>query len=185
MRILTALTYYRPHISGLTIYTERLAKALARRGHDITVLTSQFDPHTPREEVKDGVMIVRAPVLMRVSKGVIMPTIGVLASQLVMKNDLVHLHLPQFDAAGIALRGRLLKKPTVLTYHCDLKMPPGLFNKTANYAIHLMNHLAALSSHRIVTYTQDYASNSPYTKRYFRKVHTILPPVELPSASQA
>ncbi|HEX6306001.1 MAG TPA: glycosyltransferase family 4 protein, partial [Anaerolineales bacterium] len=103
----------------------------------------------------------------------------------VMKNDVVHLHLPQFDAAGIALRGRLLKKPTVLTYHCDLKMPPGLFNKTANYAIHVMNHLAAFSSHRIVTYTQDYASNSPYTKRYFRKVHTILPPVELPSASQA
>lgn len=185
MRILTALTYYRPHISGLTIYTERLAKALARQGHEVTILTSQFDPHTPREEVKDGVMIVRAPVLMRVSKGVIMPTIGVLASQLVMKNDVVHLHLPQFDAAGIALRGRLLKKPTVLTYHCDLKMPPGLFNKTANYAIHVMNHLAALSSHRIVTYTQDYAINSPYAKRYYPKVHTILPPVELPSASQA
>lgn len=184
MRILTALTYYRPHISGLTIYTERLARALASRGHEVTVLTSQFDPHTPREEVKDGVKIVRAPVLTRVSKGVIMPTIGVLASQLVMKNDVVHLHLPQFDAAGIALRGRLLDKPTVLTYHCDLKMPPGLFNKTANYAIHMMNHLAALCSHRIVTYTQDYAVHSPYTRRHVHKVHTILPPVELPSTSQ-
>ena len=32
MRILTALTYYRPHTSGLTIYAERLAKALVERG---------------------------------------------------------------------------------------------------------------------------------------------------------
>lgn len=184
MRILTALTYYRPHISGLTIYTERLAKALARRGHEVTILTSQYNHSTPRFEVQDGVKIVRAPVLMRISKGVIMPTIGLLASRLVLSNDVVHLHLPQFDAAGIALRGRLLKKPTVLTYHCDLKLPPGLFNRAANYAVHLMNHLAAITAHRIVTYTEDYAYNSPYARRYFRKVCTILPPVELPATTQ-
>jgi glycosyltransferase involved in cell wall biosynthesis len=183
MRILTALTYYRPHISGLTIYTERLAKALARRGHEVTILTSQFDRSTPREEVKDNVLIVRAPVLMRISKGVIMPTIGLLATRLVLENEIVHLHLPQFDAAGIAFRGRMLSKPTVLTYHCDLKLPPGLFNRTANYAVNLMNHLAALSAHRIVTYTDDYARHSPYAKRYYGKVHTILPPVELPAVS--
>ena len=29
MKILTVLTYYRPHTSGLTIYAERLARALA------------------------------------------------------------------------------------------------------------------------------------------------------------
>ena len=33
MRLLFALTYYRPYTSGLTIYVERLAKAMARRGH--------------------------------------------------------------------------------------------------------------------------------------------------------
>ena len=32
MKILTVLTYYRPHTSGLTIYAERLARAFARRG---------------------------------------------------------------------------------------------------------------------------------------------------------
>jgi hypothetical protein len=29
MRILHVLTYYRPHVSGLTIYVERLARSLA------------------------------------------------------------------------------------------------------------------------------------------------------------
>jgi len=38
MKILIVLTYYRPHISGLTIYAERLAKAFAVRGHEVTVL---------------------------------------------------------------------------------------------------------------------------------------------------
>ena len=32
MKILEVLTYYRPHISGLTIYVERLSKALAAQG---------------------------------------------------------------------------------------------------------------------------------------------------------
>ncbi|MDX9865329.1 MAG: glycosyltransferase family 4 protein, partial [Anaerolineaceae bacterium] len=157
MRILTGITYYRPHTSGLTIYAERLAKALAKRGHEVTVLTSQFDKELLREEVVEGVRIVRAPVLFRISKGVVMPTFGALASKLVMEHDVIQLHLPQFDAAGVALRGRLLRKPTVLTYHCDLRMPPGLLNMAANQGVLLMNELAARFTHRIVTYTQDYA----------------------------
>ena len=43
MKILTVLTYYRPHTSGLTIYAERLAKAFVARGHEVTVMTTQFE----------------------------------------------------------------------------------------------------------------------------------------------
>jgi glycosyltransferase involved in cell wall biosynthesis len=183
MRILVVLTYYRPHISGLTIYAERLARAWARRGHIVTVLTSRYDDSLPSDEVKDGVRIVRAPVLFRLSKGVVMPTFGALANRLVAENDVIQLHLPQFDAAGVALRGRLLKKPTIITYHCDLLMPPGLLAWSANMAVKVMNNLAALSCHRIVTYTQDYAENSPYLNRYMGKLKVIPPPVEMPVVS--
>ncbi len=185
MRILVVLTYYRPHISGLTIYAERLAKAWARRGHIVTVLTSRYDPNLPEDEIREGVRIVRAPVLFRLSKGVVMPTFGALASKLVAENDVIQLHLPQFDAAGVALRGRLLKKPTVITYHCDLLMPPGLLAWTANQAVRVMNNLAALACHRIVTYTRDYAENSNYLNRYLHKLQVIPPPVELPAVSAA
>ena len=44
MKLLIVLTYYRPHISGLTIYAERLAKAMVKRGHQVTVLTSRYLP---------------------------------------------------------------------------------------------------------------------------------------------
>jgi len=65
MKILTVLTYYRPHTSGLTIYVERLARTLVKRGHQVTVLTSQYEPQLAPEEFIDGVRIVRAPVLLR------------------------------------------------------------------------------------------------------------------------
>ncbi|WP_448594066.1 glycosyltransferase family 4 protein [Thermoflexus hugenholtzii] len=180
MKILVALTYYRPHISGLTIYVERAARALAARGHEVLVLTSQYDRRLPLEEVRDGVRIRRVPVLMRVSKGVIMPTIGWWATRLARWADVLWLHLPQFDAAGIALRGRLFRKPVVLTYHCDVTLPPGWLNRVANQAVHLMDHLAARLADVIVSYTEDYARHSPYLSRYLAKVRVIPPPVEIP-----
>lgn len=184
MKILIALTYYRPHISGLTIYAERLAKAFARRGDDVTLLTSRFEPNLPLQEEVDGVKIVRVPVLFRLSKGCIMPSFMGIASRLVRESDVVLLHLPQFEAASVAFEGHLLKKPTVTTYHCDLLMPPGIISRLANIGIHLMNHFTGIFSHRIVTYTQDYADNSRFLRRYLSKVHIIPPPVVLPEASQ-
>ena len=73
MRILAALTYYQPHISGLTIYVQRLAKALVDMGHSVTILTSQYDPALPLDELLDGVRVKRVPVAFRLSKGVVVP----------------------------------------------------------------------------------------------------------------
>src|SRR3990172_192734 len=183
MRILTVLTYYRPHTSGLTIYADRLAKALVKRGHQVTVLTSQFDKSTPLEETQDGVRIRRVPVLLRISKGVIMPAIGPIASEEIDKHDWLLLHLPQFDAAGLALRGRLRKKPTVIIYHSDLKLPKGVFNLLVSTVINLANDLAARFTPRISSYTEDFASHSPYLRRFADKVRVISPAVELPEAT--
>ena len=181
MKILTVLTYYRPHTSGLTIYAERLAKAFVKRGHEVTVMTTQFEPGLPREENMEGVRVIRIPVLLRVSKGVIAPTFGWVATQLVAQHDVVQLHLPQFDAPGVAFRARLFGKPAVLTYHCDLDLPPGLFNRLVNTVVHFQNNMAGILSNHIVTYTQDYADHSPFLSRYKSKLTPILPPVELPT----
>jgi glycosyltransferase involved in cell wall biosynthesis len=183
MKILTVLTYYRPHTSGLTIYVERLAKSLVKLGHEVTVLTSRYDKTLPLEEIQDDIRIIRAPVLFRVSKGVIMPTFGWMAWKLVASHDVVHLHLPQFDAAGIALRGRILKKPTLLTYHCDLLLPRSVFNKIINAVVQMMNYLTGLLAERIGAYTDDFADHSPFLQRFKEKVRVILPPVIMPNAA--
>lgn len=185
MRFLIELTYFRPHTSGLTIYAARLGKALVKRGHQVTVLTSQYQRQLPREEVMDGMRVVRVPVAFRISKGVVMPQFGFIAQKLVMENDVISLHLPQLDAAGLAIRGRLFKKPTIITYHCDLKMPPGFISRAANLGVRVMNNLAAIFTHSIVSYTQDYVDHSNYLRRYTNKIRIISPPVILPPASMA
>jgi glycosyltransferase involved in cell wall biosynthesis len=186
VKVLIVLTYYRPHTSGLTIYAERLAKGLVALGHEVTVMTS----HThvtrshPVDTMEDGVRVVRVPVLFRISKGVIMPTFGLWATRLVLEHDVVCLHLPQFDAAGVAARGRLFGKPTTLTYHCDLKLPPGLFNRVVNQVVHVMNRLAGRLTDRVVAYTEDFAEHSPYLQSFSDKIEVIPPPVELPEIGE-
>jgi glycosyltransferase involved in cell wall biosynthesis len=186
MKVLIVLTYYRPHTSGLTIYAERLAQGLAARGHQVTVLTSHTHVarSNPVDTTEGGVRVVRVPVLLRISKGVIMPTFGLWATRLVLEHDIVCLHLPQFDAAGVAARGRLFGRPTTLTYHCDLKLPPGLFNRIVNQVVHVMNRLAGRLTDRVVAYTEDFAEHSPYLRAFKDKIEIIPPPVELPEIGE-
>jgi glycosyltransferase involved in cell wall biosynthesis len=185
MHILIALTYYRPHYSGLTIYVERQAHALAARGHQVTILTSRFDRSLPKEEVQDGVRIVRLNVGRHISKGVIMPAMPNYAWKLAREADVVNLHVPQFDAAPIALLCHLMGKPVVLTYHCDLHLPHGFVHWVANRVSNVANHIAARLSNVVVHNTLDYAEHSPFLSHYLNKLIPVYPPVELTPAGTA
>lgn len=184
MKVLEVLTYYRPWVSGLTIYVERLSRALVEQGHDVTVLTAQYDPSLPRYDEMHGVKVIRIPVALRISKGVIMPDFGPMAWKLARQADVLHLHLPQFDAPGLALRGRLLGKPVVLTYHCDLQLPVGFFNKVVDRVVQFQNQMAGKLADVVATYTRDYAVNSPYLSQFVdRKLAIIPPPITLDPAT--
>ncbi|RPI33153.1 MAG: glycosyltransferase family 1 protein [Chloroflexota bacterium] len=185
MHIFTALTYYRPHYSGLTIYAERLARALHERGHHVRVLTSRFKRNLAPREICNGVEVIRPSVLLRVSKGVIMPAMPFLAWRSIRQADVVHLHLPQLDAAYMAVMAWLAGKPVILTYHCDLALPRGIVHYLANLASHLANHISARFADVIVTNTRDYAEHSFFLRRYLSKVRAIFPPVEMAGVSEA
>jgi glycosyltransferase involved in cell wall biosynthesis/trans-aconitate methyltransferase len=182
MRVLFALTYYRPHVSGLTIYAQRLAEALAARGAAVTVLTSRYDAALPREEHLGGVRVVRAPVAVRAGKGVVMPTFPALAWRLLRDHDVVGIHVPQLEAALVALLARRQGRPCVITYHCDLRLPPGMVNRATDHAVAVMHRLAAHLAHRVVAYTQDYAAHSAFLRGVPGKVVVIPPPVDMPTA---
>lgn len=185
MRILVALTYYRPYTSGLTLYAERVARALLAMGHQVTIVTSRHDPALPAEEVMDGVRVFRANVAFRISKGPVMPGMLFLCWKLMQSANLIHLHLPQLDAAGLAIMGRLLGKRVVSTYHCDLQLPTGIINRMANWGVTLANHIAASLSDRIATNTLDYAEHSSLLRRYLGKVTQIYPPAVIQPPTQA
>ncbi len=183
MRILMSLTYYRPHTSGLTIYVERLSRELAARGHFVTVLTSQHDPSLPREEWLDGVRIVRCPVAVTLRKGPIMPRFAALAAQLVRRHDLVSVHLPQVESVLVAAAAELLRKPSVLTYHCDLELPSGKLNTALNGAVAGSGRVTGRLVDSVVAYTEDYATHSAFLQRFVQKLRVIPPPVTIGNPS--
>src|SRR5690349_22492726 len=49
LKILISLLYYVPHRTGLTIHVQRVAEELARRGHEVTVLTARYKQSLPRD----------------------------------------------------------------------------------------------------------------------------------------
>lgn len=179
MKILTALTYYKPYISGLTIYAARVAEAWARAGHEVTVLTSRHSAEQPIVEMINGVRVVREPVLLKISKGAVMPKFWLDAAKYVQEADVINIHLPQLESALLARLGRKYGKKVVLTYHCDLQMPSGVINSLANKGVLWMNDLAFRSCDAVVTNSQDYADHSEILTKVKDKVHIIQPPVEL------
>lgn len=183
MKILFALTYYRPHVSGLTIYVQRLAEALAARGHQVTVLTSRYDPALPLEEIINGVRVVRVPVAFRISKGAIMPGYPAVAIRLLREHDIVAGNLPNtpIEALLLPLLARfVVRRPITMTYHCDVNLPSGLFNRLVDEIVFLSNVAAASLADRVVAYTHDYATHSRLLRRFTQKREVIPPPVDMP-----
>lgn len=181
MKVLLALYYYRPYISGLTVYVERLAEGLARRGHHVTVLTSRYDPALPMEEWSNGVRVIRVPVAFRVSKGVVSPSLGLVATKLLREHDVLSIHLPNVDAPGLTIRAHRRNRPVTLTYHCDINLPPGPFNRLVDQGVFIAHFVAACLADRIIAYTQDYAMHSRLLSRFGHKLAVIPPPVVMPS----
>ena len=173
LRVLIALTYYRPHVSGLTVYAERLARGLARRGHRVTVLTSRFAPGLVAREVVDGVEVVRIPVASKLSKGVVMPLFPAYAAAFVARSDVVNIHMPQLEASLLAALALARRRGIVLTYQCDLRLPHGLVNRVVEASLRPLNQLAASAAHAIVVTSEDYASHSGFLSRHAAKIRPI------------
>jgi glycosyltransferase involved in cell wall biosynthesis len=187
VKILFVLTYYRPHVSGLTIYVERLARTLAGRGHQVTVLTSQYAKSLAREEVAEGIRVVRVPVLFRFNKGVAMPSFAAVAMREIRAHDVVSIHLPQVEGALATWLARRAGRRPILTYHCDLQMPPVWYGRIVDRLTYWNNLAAGRLADVIVAYTEDFATHSPFLSRFLAegKVQVILPPVVIPEPRPA
>ena len=58
MRILMLSHGYPPTISGVSIVAQKVARAMVRRGHEVTVVTASRDGQSAREE-DEGVILER------------------------------------------------------------------------------------------------------------------------------
>ena len=184
MRILFALTYFCPYISGVTVCIQRLAEGLIARGHEVTILTSRYDNTLPEEETSAGVHIRRLPVFLRISKGALMAGYYAQAKSLVRHHDVVVMNLPNtpLEAWLLPLIAWRLGKPLLGTHHCDVVLPPGIFNSVVGAVVNVSNRLATSRIDGIVSYTYDYAAHSPLLRHLADRCEVIAPPIPIEPA---
>lgn len=179
-RILMAVTYYWPHRTGLTLHAQYVAEALAARGHKVTVLTSQFLNTLPRDQLLNGVRVVRLRTAARVSRGVVMPGFPVAARRLLGQHDVVSIHSPMAEAPLLAGMARLMDRRVVMTHHGDLHLPSGGLNVLIERTLDGLLGAAAKWSDRLIAYSDDYAEHSKTIRPHLEKTSAIYPPILLP-----
>jgi glycosyltransferase involved in cell wall biosynthesis len=181
MNVLMALDYYRPNVSGLSLYVERLSAALLRRGHHVTVLTHRHRPELPLEENEGGVRVVRAPVAARLGKALLSPALVAAAARELEHADVFHLHAPLVPAVPLSLLATHRQVPLVITYHCDLRPPPGLAQRAVEAVARASQNFALDRAATVVTYTEDYARHTDSLAERPERVTWVLPPVPDPA----
>jgi len=91
MRILFLSRLYWPHRGGVEKHVEKISEQLIKAGHEITVITEQYDPELPLEETYHQVKIIRIPYFALKSK-LSLWTWMENHIDLVDAADLVHIH---------------------------------------------------------------------------------------------
>ncbi len=180
MRILTALTYYLPHWTGLTRYAALLAEGMAARGHDVTVLASQHTPSLALESTLNGVRVKRLPSLGRLSRGQCMPSFPMTFLHELARCDIVQIHTPLLASGFIAAMCVKQGKPFVLTHHGDLRLPGGFINSLIARMVVAQMTYAMRHANVVVTYSEDYARHSPLLSQCTERLATIPPPIPPP-----
>ena len=167
MKILMAIDYYRPNVSGLTLYVEHLAEGLVRRGHDVRVLTHRHLPELPareRRERRDASSAPRWP--LRVGQGARRrrrswrgrsPSCPARTSSTSTPRSSTRCRSRSSAAT--------LRVPIVVTYHCDLQPPPSRGQSLVDVLARASQHFALERADRVITYTEDYARNTRPLRR--------------------
>jgi glycosyltransferase involved in cell wall biosynthesis len=179
--LLIALNYYAPYVSGLTNAARDVAEGLAARGKRVRVVTTQHEPDLPRHEVVNGVHVQREPVLATFGKGVISPGYVRAAIAATRHARVVNLHLPMLEAGPIA---RFSAAPVVLTYQCDVSLPPGRVNDVQRVVIDGSSRLAMRHAAAVGVTSDDYAEHSRLWPAMRGKTAAIPAPCHLRTGGQ-
>ena len=165
MRIAQVSPWFRPHIGGVETHVASISRELARRGHDVTVLTSRYDRSLPEREDWQGLRIVRVKTRSVMFRTPIAPATKRAIESL--HADVVHAHSPPpLSAYYAAKASRRRGLPFVVTYHCDIEVPSifgpiveSLYRSTLGYS-------TTRRADRIVMSTSTYAATSRAVWRY-------------------
>jgi glycosyltransferase involved in cell wall biosynthesis len=159
MKIIQVAPYFQPHIGGVESHVLEISLELHRRGHEVTVFTSQYTPDLPLKEDLDGVLVRRIKPIFNVFTTPVTPK---LRNELVNTPcDIVHAHIPPPFVEFFSARARNKTKiPLVLTYHCDLELPNFLNKIISGFYRRTFGHYSLIYTDKIVVTSKTYAATS-------------------------
>jgi D-inositol-3-phosphate glycosyltransferase len=159
MRILLVSANFAPHVGGVERFTEVLAGALARRGHEVAVVCCTFGGAPTRED-RDGFSIHRIPSTYVVDRTLNVPyplpnpvTLLTTLSRAMPGADVVHVQDTLYATSLPALlMARRRGIPSVLTQHVAfVPQAKPLVDGAQRAAIATLGHCARLAS-AVATY---------------------------------
>lgn len=163
------LTYHLPNVSGLTMSAHQVARAVQARGHDVAVVTGRSPADLPAREIMDGMEVTRVRAWGRLGKALIMPGYAAALWRAMRGRSFVNVHLPNMDAAIIAVTARLRGRRLIVSYISS--MSKAGFGARLMRAVAAMSHLVAGAlAERIVVTSADYAEQSTFCRIFRRKV---------------
>ncbi|MGG1877266.1 glycosyltransferase family 4 protein [Paenibacillus cisolokensis] len=172
MNILIVLNYYYPYISGLSECAKSLAEELAEE-HNVTVITAKHDKNLPEFEEINGVNVIRANLMFKISKGYVSVDFLKKFRKYQKEADVVNLHLPMAEAAALSY----LTNPNklVITYQCDVNLPKSLINSIIVKCMDMSSCISFKRAKKIVVSSFDYAKNSRVLPKYKDKWEEVHP----------
>ena len=152
-----ALNYYLPHTSGLTDVARRVAEKLVEDGVKVCVICQRHDKALSKFETINGVDVVRASVIAKISNGLLSFTFPFLVRRYVKSAQLLHLHAPMLEAGLISLITRTKK---IISYQCDFVAPKSFVGSWIEKILDLSSKIALKQSAVSIVSSKDYALNS-------------------------
>jgi glycosyltransferase involved in cell wall biosynthesis len=160
VRILLVSAYGLPHIGGVEVIIDELARQLTSRGHEITHVTSSAGAGVDDHDTPYGVLRIHAANLLETRLGVpypiFAPRLLTLLRREIARADVVHAHgfiYPGTVAAfGIARRA-VRPPPLVLTEHVGhVPYDSSLLNAIEGAAIRILGRRTLRRADVVVTY---------------------------------
>lgn len=183
MKILIVTHYFEPHIGGIEIVAYNQAKALVKKGHEVTIVTSRLD-HEKALEYKEGIRIVRVFAWnwferrFDVPYPIFSPQLVATMSREVKRHDIIHAHGILYLGSFIStLLARMYRKPFIVTEHVGFvlyKSP--LINMIEQLALHTVGLITLRASNAAIVLNPVVHK---WIKQYKTEVHYLPNGVDL------
>lgn len=167
MKILIALNYYYPYVSGVSEYARIVAEKMVEKGHDVCVITSNHDKLPAYEEI-NGVKVYRAPIFAKIGKGTLSVKYISWIRRMAKQVDVVNLHIPMLESGLISLL--VPKNKIVSMYHCDINLPQSVLNSLIVKIMDISHRIALKRSKTVIVTSLDYGEHSRVAHSFMDKM---------------